>query len=87
MWSYERCLQGAPLNEQCTGPERSHANYVWCKTALEWSLKSGGPWSMEEVAARLREVSQKAAQREEHYPTTTAHSASLAIEHNQRSRA
>jgi hypothetical protein len=45
--SYERCIQGAPLNYEGTGPDRSRADFVWAKTALEWG------WSIEDTAARL----------------------------------
>ncbi|HTV54289.1 MAG TPA: DNA-primase RepB domain-containing protein [Terriglobia bacterium] len=72
--SYERCIQGAPLNQEGTGPDRSRADFTWAKTALEWG------WSIEDTADRLREVSSKARERDEHYALTTVQQAAKAIE-------
>jgi hypothetical protein len=72
--SYQRCIDGAPLNHKGTGPDRSLADFVWSKTALEWG------WSIEETAARLCEESPKAREREERYALTTVQQAALAVE-------
>jgi hypothetical protein len=72
--SYERCIQGAPLNHEGTGPDRSRADFTWSKTALEWG------WSIEDIAAKLREVSAKAQQRDERYALTTVQQAAQAVE-------
>jgi hypothetical protein len=72
--SYERCIQGAPLNHEGTGPDRSRADFTWAKTALEWG------WGIEETAQRLREQSSKAAQRDERYALSTVEQAALAVE-------
>ena len=80
--SYRKCLDGAPLNQKGDGPDRSRADYVWCKTALEWGIRSGRPWSEEEVAARLLQESEKARQRDEQgdaYALRTVRSAAAAI--------
>jgi hypothetical protein len=78
--SYRKCLDGAPMNQAGTGPDRSRADYTWCKTALEWGIRSGRPWNHEEVAARLMEESQKARNRGEDYALQTVRSAAAAVE-------
>ena len=40
--SYARCLDGAPLNSEETGPDTSRADFVWCMTALTWGWTSPG---------------------------------------------
>jgi hypothetical protein len=52
--SYERCVDGAPLNSEETGPDISRADFVWCMTAITWG------WSTAETAERLMEESTKA---------------------------
>ena len=52
--SYARCVDGAPLNSEETGPDRSRADFVWCMTAITWG------WSVDETAERLMEESSKA---------------------------
>jgi hypothetical protein len=78
--SYRKCLDGAPLNQAATGPDRSRADYVWCKTALEWGIRSGHPWSAEEVAARLMQESEKARERGQDYALQTVRSAAASVE-------
>ena len=34
--SYTRCLDGAPLNSEETGPDVSRADFVFCMTAITW---------------------------------------------------
>ena len=41
--SYERCLDGAPLNSEETGPDTSRADFVWCMTAITWGWASKKP--------------------------------------------
>jgi hypothetical protein len=72
--SYRKCLDGAPLNQAGTGPDRSRADYTWCLTALDWG------WSVEDVAAQLLEESAKARERGQDYATQTARSAAEAVE-------
>ena len=79
--SYRKCLDGAPLNQAGTGPDRSRADYTWCLTALDWG------WSVEDVAAQLLQESPKARERGEDYAMQTARSAAEAVARRQRSRA
>jgi hypothetical protein len=78
--SYRRCLEGAPLNQAGDGPDRSRADFTWCKTALEWGIRSGRPYNHEEVAARLIQESEKARERGEDYALQTVRSAASAVE-------
>jgi hypothetical protein len=55
--SYDISLAGAPLNSDGTGPSRSHADFWWCRLALQWK------WSIEGTEAKLLEVSEKARER------------------------
>jgi len=74
--SYEMSLAGAPLNARGTGPSRSHADFWWCKLAAQRGF------SVEEIAAELPKVSQKARGRmmdgDPGYVTKTAENASAA---------
>jgi hypothetical protein len=72
--SYARCVDGAPLNGDKTGPDISRADFVFCMTAIDWG------WSTEETAARLTEESSKAQGRDgEGYAARTAHNALVAV--------
>jgi hypothetical protein len=75
---YQRALSGAPLNRAGDGPDRSLADFMWCK----WALERG--WSVEETAARLIEVSEKAGGQarggDEGYARVTAWNAARAVE-------
>jgi len=82
---YARCLAGAPPNGSGTGPDRSLADYTWCKFAAQRG------WSIEEIAAELPNVSEKAreriANRDPGYVTKTAENGATAAERGrQRSR-
>lgn len=84
--SYEMSLAGAPLNAKGTGPSRSHADFWWCKLAAQ------NAFSIEEIAAELPNVSQKARERirdgDPDYVTKTAENgAAAAGRGRQRSRA
>jgi hypothetical protein len=72
--SYARCLDGAPLNSEETGPDTSRADFVWCMTALTWG------WGKDEIAARLMEESSKAQTNGRGYADLTVRNASLAVE-------
>ena len=72
--SYGRCLDGAPLNSEETGPDTSRADFVWCMTALTWG------WSQDETADRLMEESAKARAQGRAYAALTARNALLAVE-------
>ena len=83
---YARCLAGAPPNSAGTGPDRSLADFTWCKFAAQRG------WSIEEIAAELPNVSEKARQRianrDPGYVTETAKNGAAAAERGrQRSRA
>jgi hypothetical protein len=77
---YARSLAGAPPSLQGNGPDRSMADFTWCMTAIDWG------WSIEDTAAKLPEVSEKAAERvrlkDEGYPLITAQNAAAAVERN-----
>jgi len=73
--SYARCVEGAPLNGDKTGPDISRADFTFCKIASDWG------WSQEETAARLIEESSKAQGKDgEAYAVRTAHNAAAAAE-------
>jgi RepB DNA-primase from phage plasmid len=78
--SYAISLAGAPRNDSGTGPDRSMADFNWCMTAIDWR------WPIEETAAKLTEVSEKARQRVQlgdvGYPLITAQNAAAAVERN-----
>jgi hypothetical protein len=72
--SYARCVDGAPLNSEETGPDISRADFVFCMTAISWW------WSVDETVARLMEESAKAQANGERYAGLTARNAALAVE-------
>jgi hypothetical protein len=72
--SYERCVDGAPLNSEETGPDISRADFVWCMTAITWG------WSTAETAERLMEESTKAQANGRGYADLTARNAAQAVE-------
>jgi DNA invertase Pin-like site-specific DNA recombinase len=83
---YARCLAGAPPNSSGNGADRSLADYTWCKFAAQRG------WSIEEIAAELPNVSEKAreriANRDPGYVTKTAENGTAAAARGrQRSRA
>ena len=51
---YERCVTGAPPNQEGSGPDRSIADFFWCLQAAQRG------WSIEETANKLLEVSARA---------------------------
>ena len=77
---YARSLAGAPRGREGNGPDRSMADFIWCMTAIDWG------WSIEDTAAKLPEVSEKARERvqfrDEGYPLITAQNAAAAVERN-----
>jgi hypothetical protein len=75
--SYARCVDGAPLNSEETGPDISRADFTWCMTAIDWG------WSADETAARLMEESAK-AQGNKRYADLTANRAAEAVERRAR---
>jgi hypothetical protein len=75
---YERCVTDAPLAGDGDGPDRSKADYFWCKMAAQRG------WSIEETAEKLLEVSAKAQERarlhDKGYARVTAENAAVAAE-------
>jgi hypothetical protein len=55
--SYDKALAGARRSPEGPGPDRSRADYFWCMLAAQRG------WSIEETAAELLKVSQKAQER------------------------
>jgi hypothetical protein len=74
--SYQRCLDGAPPARSHPGKDRSHADFVWCMTAIDWGF------SVEATAERLVEESTRARDKGKEYALVTACSAASAVEHN-----
>jgi hypothetical protein len=54
---YERCLLEAPRSSTGDSPDRSLADYFFCKMAAQHG------WSVEETEQKLLEVSEKARER------------------------
>lgn len=77
---YARSLAGAPPSRDGSGPDRRMADFTWCMTAIDWGFP------IEETAAKLPEVSEKARERvqlrDEGYPLITAQNAAAAVERN-----
>ena len=70
---YQRCLDGASPNSDGTGPDRSRADYLWCRVAIQWG------WGVEETAEQLMELSEKAQERDDDYALRTARAAGEAL--------
>jgi hypothetical protein len=79
---YQRCLQGAPLNHAKDGPDVSRADFMWSIMAAQRGH------SVEEIAAKLKNLSTKADENGEQYARVTAENATAAaLRGRQRSRA
>ena len=78
---YQRCVQGAPINHAKTGPDISHADYFW---ALMCAQRGH---SIDEIAGRLMELSEKAKEYGERYARIKAENAMAATERQRRIRA
>jgi RepB DNA-primase from phage plasmid len=72
--SYAISLDGAPLNREGDGPDRSRADFVWCMTAITRGF------GIEETAEQLLEESTKAREYGRDYAHMTARNAALAVE-------
>lgn len=75
--SYALALNGAPLDSEGRGPDRSRADFVWCMTAITWGF------GVEAVAARLLTESSKARAAGKGYAVTTARNAAQAVARRQ----
>jgi RepB DNA-primase from phage plasmid len=75
---YGRALSGAPVNREGGGPDRSLADFMFCK----WAAERG--WLADEIAVKLTEVSDKAQEREkagdQGYAKVTAQNAVVVVE-------
>ncbi len=76
---YQKALRGAPLKSDGSGPDRSRADFMFCK----WAIERG--WSIEDTAVKLAEVSTKAQERirlkdDRGYTLLTARNANAAVE-------
>ena len=71
--SYAQALDGAPLDSEGLGPDRSRADFVWCMTAISWGF------GVDETAERLIEESSKARANGKGYAAATARNAALAV--------
>jgi hypothetical protein len=80
---YERCVIAAPRSKEGQGPDRSMADFFWCLMAAQRGH------SIEDIAARLLEVSSKAQERarlhDEGYALITAQNAAAAAERGRKS--
>jgi hypothetical protein len=72
--SYAHALDGAPLDSEGQGPDRSRADFVWCMTAITWGF------GVDATAERLMEESGKARANGKTYARTTARNAALAVQ-------
>jgi RepB DNA-primase from phage plasmid len=75
---YQQALRGAPVKRDGSGPDRSLADFMWSK----WAVQRG--WSVDETAAKLEEVSEKARDAKERrgdegYARVTAWNAEQAV--------
>jgi hypothetical protein len=75
---YERCVAGAPPNQESSGQDRSMADFFWCMMAAQRG------WSIDEVANKLLQVGARAQERarihDEGYALITAQNAAAAAE-------
>jgi hypothetical protein len=82
---YQRALRGAPLKQDGTGPDRSLADFMFCK----WAIERGH--GIEQTAEKLAEVSTKAQERiqvkdDKGYTLLTARNAAAAVERDRNRR-
>jgi hypothetical protein len=71
---YAQGLNGAPVDSEGQGPDRSRADFVWCMTAITCGF------GIDETAERLFEESSKARENGKNYGVTTARNAALAVD-------
>lgn len=77
---YAHALDGAPLDSEGQGPDRSRADFVWCMTAITWGF------GVDATAERLIEESSKARANGKSYAQQTARNAALAVERRRQPR-
>ena len=71
--SYQRCVDGAKPRRDGNGSDISRADFTWCMIAADWG------WTVEEVAARLMELSRKAQENGQAYAVRTAQNAAEVV--------
>jgi hypothetical protein len=72
--SWEQELGYCRLKDDSGEPDRSEADFRWCRTAFKWG------WSAAEITAELRNVSPKACDETEHYIDRTVKNAAAAVD-------
>jgi hypothetical protein len=75
---YQRALAGAPLKDDGSGPDRSDADFFWCKIAAQRH------WTVEEITQKLLEGSEKARGGDKGYARVTAQNAATAAQDGRR---
>jgi hypothetical protein len=71
--SYAKAIDGAPLNRDGSGPDRSRADFIWSMIAISWGH------SRDATAARLMIESEKARSEGRAYADYTARNAAIAV--------
>jgi len=71
---YQRCVDGAPRNNDDTGPDISRADFTWCRTAYQWGH------SVEAIAAQLAELSAAATKDGPNYVSRTVTRAAASVD-------
>jgi hypothetical protein len=72
--NYEMCVRGAPLAHGEDRPDISRADFTWCRTAYQWGH------SVENIAVRLLQLSEKARADGERYAQLTAENAARSVD-------
>lgn len=72
--SYQYCMQGAPKAHGDDRPDISRVDFTWARTACHWG------WSVDEIAARLMELSTKARTEGQRYALLTAQNAARSVD-------
>ncbi len=75
--SYQYCVDRAPKAHSGDYADISRADFTWAMTALDWG------WSVEDVASRLMEESDKARENGPQYAMNTVTNAAAAVQRRQ----
>jgi hypothetical protein len=76
--NYDMCIRGAPLAHGEDRPDISRADFTWCRTAYQWGH------SVENITARLLQLSEKARADGERYAQLTAENAARSVDRESR---
>ena len=71
---YQRCVDGAPRNNDDTGPDISRADFTWCRMAYQWGR------SIEDIAAQLTDLSAAAKKDGPNYVSRTVTRAAASVD-------